>query len=216
MSELVDKSFYELFNKDIEKKTVIKYSRAFKGYNANVKYTKEYMEFHLAYAWKEVSEDIKIGLIQSLLNKIHKTSIKTLNIEFYEIFLKKIPTLSKKTESDPILEDSFKRMNAMYFSDMMLQPNLVFGGDNFRTMGTYNYNEDTIMISSLLKKDLLLLDYVMYHEMLHKKLRGEKRGKRMVHHSREFRELERKFHDPLIEEKLKGFVRKERFKMSWF
>jgi hypothetical protein len=216
MVQLVQQAFRELYPDKEMPGMELKYSRAFNGYNANVKYSRTLMRFNLSYAWKDVSEDIKIGLLQSLLNKIYKTSIKTINIELYEIFLKKVPSFTKKTESEPVLEESFKRMNEAYFAGMMLQPNLRFGGENFRTLGTYNYNEDTIMISQILMKDQNLMDYVMYHEMLHKKLRSEKRGKRTIHHSRHFRELERQYHDKDAEKKLQAFVRRERFRMSWF
>jgi len=212
MAGIVKKAYEDMYpDRVFNHDATLKYSRAFKGYNANVKFTNTHMHFRLSYSWKEVSEDIKTGLIQSLLNKIFKTNIRTLNIELYEIFLKKIPVVSKKTESEPLLEDSFNRMNEQYFYGMMLTPNLVFGGKNVRTLGTYSYNDDTIMISSILKKDLRLLDYVMFHEMLNKKLGGKKAAKRTVHHSKEFRKLEKMFQDKDAERKLQNFVRKERF-----
>ena len=85
---MIKKAYKGLFNKELDKKSKLKYSRAFKGYNANVKYNQGYMEFRLSYNWKEVSDEIKIGLIQSLLNKVYKTNIKTVNIDLYDIFLK--------------------------------------------------------------------------------------------------------------------------------
>ncbi|MCM2325807.1 MAG: SprT-like domain-containing protein [Candidatus Woesearchaeota archaeon] len=216
MHHIVQKAYIELFQKEPDFDANIKYSRAFKGFNANVRYTREVMHFRLSYQWKEISDDIKIGLIQSLLNKVFRSDKKTMNQELYEIFLKKVPTFSKKLESDPILEDSFNRMNELYFQGIFLKPNLVFGGNNFRTLGTYNYNDDTIMISSVLRKDQNLMDYVMYHEMLHMKFRYKKTGKRVVHHSKEFREWESRYHDKDVESKLKQFLRKERFLDIWF
>lgn len=219
MHYLIKKSFSELYpDKEPMFDAKLKYSKAFKGYNANVKYmrNKTDFEFRLSYEWKEISDEIKIGLIQSLFNKIYNTNIETINQELYEIFLKKIPKLSPKLESDPILEDSFTKMNDKYFQGMLIQPNLVFGGKNFHTLGTYNYANDTIMISSILKKDLNLLDYVMYHEMLHKKFQYKKSGKKTFHHTKEFREREKKYQDPEIEKKLQSFVRKERLKKIFF
>jgi hypothetical protein len=213
MHYLIKKAFTGLYaDKEPDFQAKIKYSRAFKSYNANVKYYKNMknFEFRLSYQWKEVSDEIKIGLLQSLMNKVFKTDVNTINIELYEIFLKKIPKLSPKTKSNPILEDSFNRMNEEYFNGMMLQPNLVFGGRNFRTLGTYSYTDDTIMISSLLKKDLNLLDYVMYHEMLHKKFQYKKSGKRTIHHSSEFKRWEKKYKDKEVEQKLNRFLRKQK------
>ena len=217
MHYLIKKSFKELFpDKELDFDAKLKYSKAFRGYNANVRYRGNYKEFRLSFNWKEVSDEITIGLIQSLFNKLYKTDIKTVNIDLYDIFLKKLPKLTPKTKSDPILEDSFNRMNNEYFNGMMIQPNLVFGGRNFHTLGTYHYTDDTIMVSSTLKKDLHLLDYVMYHEMLHKKFQYKKTGKKIMHHTREFKEHEKKFNDSDIENKLKRFLKKEKLKKFWF
>lgn len=211
MHYIIKKAFTGLYpDKEIDFQGKIKYSKAFKSYNANVKYYKNMknFEFRLSYQWKEVSDEIKIGLLQSLMNKVFKTNIDTINIELYEIFLKKIPKLSPKNKSHPILEDSFNRMNEEYFNGMMMQPNLVFGGRNFRTLGTYSYTDDTIMISSLLKKDQNLMDYVMYHEMLHKKFQYKKTGKKTIHHSKEFKRWEKKYKDKDVENKLNRFLKK--------
>ena len=201
-----------MFNKDPEFSAKIKYSKAFKGYNAKVVYTKSSMEFRLSYKWKDVSDEIKIGLVQSLFNKIYREDINTINIELYNIFLKKIPALTPKTKNDRVLEESFTRMNEEYLNDLLIRPNLEWGGKNFRTLGTYDYSTDTIRISDVLRRDMLLLDYVMYHEMLHKKFKYKTTGKRTIHHSREFREWEKKYKDKDVEKKLNNFLRKEKFR----
>jgi len=211
MHYIIKKAFNELYpDKEIDFESRLRYSKAFKGYNANVKFTKTYKEFRLSYLWKDVSDEIKIGLIQSLLNKVYHTKISTLNQELYEIFLKKLPVLTPKTEFEPLLIDSFNRVNAKYLDSLIIMPNLEWGGKNFRTLGTYDYGTDTIRISNVLSKDQNLLDYVMYHECLHKKFKFQKNGTRTVHHSREFREWERRYEDPEIEDKLKKFLRKKR------
>jgi len=218
MHYLIKKAYKELYpNKELDIKPKLKFSKAFKGYNANVKYSKSHMEFRLSYLWRSVSDEIKIGLLQTLFNKIYNTDIKTINIDLYNIFLKKIPTVTPKTKSDPILEDSFNRINNEYFNGLMLMPNLEFGGKNFHTMGTYDYASDTIRISQLLKKDLHLLDYVMYHEMLHKKFQYKKAGKKTMHHTTEFKKWEKRFKDKNIENKLKNFLKKKKIKDKlWF
>jgi predicted metal-dependent hydrolase len=218
MHYLVKKAYDGLYpEKESSFEAKIMYSKAFKGYNAKVKYTKSFMEFRLSYSWKEISDEIKIGLLQSLLNKIYTTNIKTIDIELYEIFVKKVPGYTPVTKTDEILEESFKRVNEIYFEGLITLPNVEFGGSNFRTLGTYDYGTDTIRISDVLRKDLVLLDYVMYHEMLHKKFRYKSTGKRTVHHSKEFREWERRFHELDVENKLKSFLRREQLKDKfWF
>lgn len=218
MHYLIRKAFTELYpEKESAFESKLNYSKAFKGYNAKVKYTKYTMEFRLSHAWKDVSDEIQVGLLQSLLNKVFGTGIKTMNIELYDIFLKKLPAMTPKTKSEPALEESFSRVNEGYFSGMMDSPNLEFGGENFHTLGTYDHGTDTIRISSVLLKDLQLLDYVMYHEMLHKRFKYKSTGKRTIHHSRQFREEEKKFRLDDADDKLREFLRREKRKEKlWF
>ena len=218
MHYIIKNSFSEMYpNKEIEFDAKLKYSKAFKGYNANVKFSRnmEFFEFRLSHKWKDVSNEIKMGIIQNLFNKVYGTEIKTLNIDMYNIFLKKLTDYVPVTKTDDVLEESFDRVNWKYFEGLMIRPNLIFGGKNVQTLGTYSYGTDTIMISRLLTKDQNLLDYVMYHEMLHKKLKYEEKNGRTRHHSPEFRRLESLFEDKDAEKKLGEFVRKHKFR-GWF
>lgn len=215
MHYLIKKSFQGLYpEKDLNINANLKYSRAFKGYNANVKYSERQMEFRLSNNWREVSDEIKIGLLQHLLNKVYNTNISTMNMDLYNIFLKKVPSVTPRTKSDPVLEDSFNRMNEEYFDGMLEMPNLEFAGKNFHTLGTYDFGTDTIRISALLLKNTALMDFVMYHEMIHKHLKYQSRGNRTIHHSREFRSWEKKYKVPDIEKKLRNFLKTEKY-LNW-
>jgi predicted metal-dependent hydrolase len=109
-----------------------------------------------------------------------------------------------------MLEQSFKRCNALYFDGLLAQPNLVWGGYNLRLLGTYTYATDTIMISQVLRTDENLLDYVMHHEMLHKKHKFNHTSSRTHSHTKAFREDEAKFHDKDAEKKLRVFLSRPR------
>jgi predicted metal-dependent hydrolase len=65
-----------------------------------------------------------------------------------------------------------------------------------RILGHYDSGHGTIMISRKLDSPAVpryLVEYVVYHEMLHIRFPVERRGQRRVVHSREFREAEKKF-----------------------
>lgn len=217
MEDIIKKAYNDLWpNKEFNYTWEIRYSRAFSSYNARVSYNKTSFRFRLSSEWKDVSDDIKIGLIQSLLVKVFKEkSRQTTYIDLYNLFIKNVHMGVPKTEIDPILEKSFDKVNEQYFNGMLEKTNLVWGQMNFSKLGTYEYGSDTIMISKVLEKDESFLDYVMYHEMLHKKIKFSHKGSKNIHHSTEFRQKEKAWHDKDVEEKLKKFLRSQKTK-SYF
>jgi predicted metal-dependent hydrolase len=71
-------------------------------------------------------------------------------------------------------------------------------------LGSYSFNSDAIKFNPVLMKDSEALDYVMYHELLHKKLKFRSESGRSYHHTPEFKELERRFPNASqIEKRLK-------------
>ena len=100
---------------------------------------------------------------------------------------------------------------------MIEKPNLTWH-DSIRRLGSYEYGTDTISMSKVLGADTNLLDYVMYHEMLHKKHKFHCKNGRIHHHTKEFREMERKFDNSQeMEERIKSLVRhKARKRFVWF
>jgi len=194
----------------------IRYSGKFKGYNANVYYTADKMEFRLARNWKTVSRDIKIGLLQSLILKVRSDKKSTVNIDLYNIFLKKVHVAAPKTESVPELMESFIRVNAQYFDNLLEAPNMVYGKPSIRKVGSYDYGSDTIIISSVIKGREELIDYVMHHELLHKKFKYNVKNGRSYHHTREFRTAEKQYdNQAAIEKKLSALLARKKI-FPWF
>ena len=210
---IAEKAFFELFpDKSLSKKMIVKYSRAFNPYNANVKYAAYSMTFNLSYEWKKVSDEIKLGLIQSLLLRIYKEKKKTLNIDLYENFIKTVGDYSEVKQSHPVLEQSFKRVNEKYFNGFIDKPNLKWGNHSFSKLGTYEYGSNTVTISRVFEEDEELLDYIMYHELLHKKHKFHTKNGRSYHHTSKFRKKEKQFDNPEIEKKLEKFLKSKKIK----
>ena len=126
------------------------------------------------------------------------------------IFLKKVHLAVPKEKIDPILEKSFDRVNDKYFYGMIEKPNLVWGKKSFRKFGSYDYGSDTISISRSLEPHPRLLDYVMYHEALHKKHKFTTSGARTRHHTSEFRKSEKRFENAAEMEKMLGRLASKR------
>ena len=213
MSELVKGAFRELYpDKELKYSVSLRYSRKFNLYNANVKLRGNNLMFSLSKEWKKISKEIQIGLIQELLSKILKNRKKTMNMELYNLFMKNVHIAVPKTKTDAILEASFGRVNEAYFNGMLDKPNLQWGNQSISKLGSYEYGSDTITISAIFKnEEQELLDYVMYHEMLHKKFKFQNRNGRTLHHSIEFRKMEAKFESKeLMEKEIARLARKHR------
>ena len=213
MSSLIEEAFQQLYpEKELKYSVSLKYSRKFKPYNANVKRYGNNLIFNLSRDWKKISKEIQIGLIQELMVKILKNKKKTMSIELYNLFMKNIHLAVPKTKTDKILEESFNRVNESYFNGMLDKPNLEWGSNSTSKLGSYEYGSDAITVSSIFKNEKKLLDYVMYHEMLHKKFKFQNKNGRNLHHSNEFKSMEAKFKDrDLIEKEISRLARKYKF-----
>jgi len=217
--KLAEQAFNELFpEKNLQEYTFkIKYTDKFKPYNANVRCTKNSFHFNLSRKWKTVSKEIQIGLMQGLMLKLFKENKKTMNIDLYNSFMKNLHISIPKVINDAVLGESFNKVNEKYFFGLIEKPNLTWH-NSIRRLGSYEYGSDTISISKILTADEDLLDYVMYHEMLHKKHKFHNRNGRTFHHTREFRQIEKEFENSVeMEERIKGLVRQKRRKVfGWF
>ena len=208
--KLVKESFQKLYPKKIFLfNAKLKYSKACKGYNANIKLYNNIIEARLSKRWININKEIQMGLIQSLLVKLFKNKKRTTNIDLYNNFIKNIHIAIPKINSHPLLESSFDRVNKKYFSELIERPNLEFN-KSVNKLGSYEYGSDIITITKYLKDAPQgILDYVMYHEMLHKKYKFNNTGIKTNHHPKEFKEEEEKFENSeIIEKQLKKLVTK--------
>ena len=210
----VGTAFRRLFpGEDVKYGFRIRFSGKFSPYNANVRKHGRLFIFSFSREWKSVSEEISIGLVQELLLKILNRKASTTNIDLYNGFVKKLYLSADKTETDPRLRELFEKVNSEYFHGSMDQPNLRWGLSSAVKLATYDYHTDTISVSRVFRNaDDKLLGYLLYHEMLHKKLKFSSRN---VHHSREFRVLEKAYEDSEeMEKRLNSFARKRKF-LHW-
>ena len=214
MPSLIQEAFQQLYpEKELKYSVSLKYSRKFKPYNANVKLRSDNLIFNLSRDWKKISKEIQIGLVQELMIKILKNKKnKTINIELYNLFMKNVHLAVPKTKTDEILEESFNRVNEAYFNGMLDKPNLQWGNKSTSKLGSYEYGSDAITISSIFRNENPeFLDYVMYHEMLHKKFKFQNKNGRNFHHSSEFKKMEAKFENrDIIEKEIPKLARKHR------
>ena len=95
------------------------------------------------------------------------------------------------------LEEIFHRLNRRYFRGELPTPHLGWSLRRSRTvLGHYDSAHSMIVISRALDAPTApryLVEYLVYHEMLHMRYPVERKGQRRVMHSREFRQAEKRF-----------------------
>src|SRR5262245_3446141 len=95
------------------------------------------------------------------------------------------------------LNEIFERVNAVYFGGLMPKPTLAWNRTpTSRKFGHYQPSRDTVMISVTLDAHDVpdhVVDFVMYHELLHKKHGSMTVNGRRLAHSPAFRAEERQF-----------------------
>ena len=97
------------------------------------------------------------------------------------------------------LAASFERVNAAYFDGELSQPRLVWSrAFTSRKFGHYEPAHDTVMVSATLDRQDVppqVVDFIMYHELLHKKLGVVWTNGRQLAHSAEFARQERQYRE---------------------
>src|SRR5206468_5564618 len=95
------------------------------------------------------------------------------------------------------LEACFDRLNLEYFAGEVDRPRISWSAKRSRhTLGRYDATHHIIFISRLFDSSdvpAYVLDYIMFHEMLHVKHRSRIHDSRVVVHTPEFRTEERRF-----------------------
>lgn len=95
------------------------------------------------------------------------------------------------------LVEIFEQLNFKYFFGLMSQPALGWSQRPSRsTLGHYDSAHNTIVLSSILDRPgtpRLIVEYVMFHEMLHLRHPAEHRGVRRCVHTPEFKQAEKAF-----------------------
>ena len=213
---LIKESFQRLFpEKEWKYLSTTEYNRRLSDFNANISLRNYKIKVNMNLQWKDIDDEIKIGLIQHLLLKLFSKKGSTQNTDLYNNFIKNIDILATRNKFDPVLEKSFNRINEQFFENLMKKPNLVWGRESFRKLASYNYHSDTVTMSTIFKDAKQeILDQIMYHELLHKHLKFKHKGGRSSYHGPEFRRMEKmfpNFHE--IEKEISQIIRSKKYNL---
>ncbi len=97
------------------------------------------------------------------------------------------------------LEGLFQRLNHEYFAGMLTQPCLSWSAKKSRyVLGRYDATHNVIFISKVFDAPdvpAFVIEYVLFHEMLHLKHRSRIHASRLMVHTPEFKAEEKSFRD---------------------
>jgi hypothetical protein len=121
--------------------------------------------------------------------------------EFFEVFLAMEMTVEESKEAARgriyDLDAIFQRINADYFQGKLDRPRLTWNKMlTHRKFGHYQPATDTLMISITLDQPeipIFLVEFIMYHELLHKEMGLKIKNGRRYAHYKDFLEAEAKF-----------------------
>ncbi len=152
------------------------------------------------------------ALAQILIRKLFRRSIPAKDLQIYRDYLKqtliqeksianrrargrKIVTTAKgKTYN---LDEIFLFLNQIYFQNALAKPTLTWSAKKtFRILGHHDSAHETIAVSKSLDDPHVprfVVEYVVYHEMLHIKHPTSYRNGRRYNHTPQFRRDEREF-----------------------
>lgn len=95
------------------------------------------------------------------------------------------------------LNASFERVNRNYFNNKLEKPTLTWSARRtYRTMGYYDVARDILTVSRTLDHVSVstdVLDFIMYHELLHKHFGTKAVNGRHISHTARFRQAEKDF-----------------------
>jgi hypothetical protein len=133
-------------------------------------------------------------------NNKHQIIAATLSDSYQEILseLDLLGGIAERTEGlHHNLAQSFERVNHTYFRGILNRPSLAWSRTfTYRKFGHYDQVQDKVVVSmSLDRKDVpeYVVDFIVYHELLHKKLGDRWSNGRRFSHTSEFYRQEKLF-----------------------
>ena len=95
------------------------------------------------------------------------------------------------------LEQIFEDLNTQFFHGLMARPQMTWSGNHSRlSLGHYDPAHNTIVVSRIFDRPQVpryVVEYLVYHEMLHLRYPVKLRGSRRCVHSAGFQEEEKRF-----------------------
>lgn len=193
------------------------YRVSFYGYSSlksTIRQQKSGVLIRVSHLFLDAPKEVLVGVLHTLLARFHDRPVPKDPCRAYDEFCER-PEIEERarrlrkmrgtkilvgTKGDiHDLDKSFKRVNDTYFGGQLPKPTLTWSpGVSRRRMGYCDDELNTIVISSGLdskRVPIYVLDYIMYHELLHIvcPIRSDRRRRQI--HTEEFKRRERQYQE---------------------
>jgi hypothetical protein len=182
------------------------------GINHTIRVRNGAVFVRIAEICREMPESAQKALAYILVAKLFRRKISPRTREIYTNFVKRreireTAAQNKKSKGRKIiapargdvydLEEIFDRLNKTYFKNSLPKPGLGWSArKTYRILGHHDATHETIVVSRSLddrKVPRYVVEFVVFHEMLHIFHPTEHRGGRRYNHTPKFRRDEKKF-----------------------
>ncbi|AOP34046.1 hypothetical protein A0128_09445 [Leptospira tipperaryensis] len=165
-------------------------------------------KIHSAYLESDSLETVVELLLCKLLKLPIPKTIEERIQNFYEIHSKQKLERSKRKKriessdsKNAILKEMLHRINETYLGVDLSDIEIYWGKGNSKTrLGHFDPSHKMIVINPILGRQIVpvfVLEYIVFHELLHVYLPATRKNGKNVIHGKEFRALERKYPDYL-------------------
>lgn len=185
----------------------------FAGLNHTARLHENQLRIRVSDIFTDAPPHVYHSLALILLSKLYRKEIDKSHHRTYRTFIlqneiqeRARTTRNNRCRQTPVrgsqgrhidLDGIFNRLNERYFGNAIPKPRLSWSARKSRyVLGRYDATHMTIFISRLFDSPNIphyVCEYVMYHEMLHVKHQSQIRDARILVHTRDFRQEERRF-----------------------
>jgi hypothetical protein len=182
------------------------------GINNKIRLRETSIQVRISDILKTAPREIHLALAEILVKKLYRKRISAKTVEIYREYVKQTEVREKSFESrkkrgrkvlngsrgeNYDLDEIFHLINQIYFQNSLPKPNLTWSAQQtYRILGHHDSTHQTIVISKSLdnlRVPRFVVEYVVYHEMLHIKHPTRYENGRRFNHTPAFRRDEREF-----------------------
>src|SRR4051812_30468551 len=191
--------------------------RPFANINNTVRLQDEKLQFRISDLLEAAPENVLYAIAHILIAKIYRKEIDPQHSTRYRRYISSKAIADKahllrqirgrKRIEDPAgnvydLNEIFEELNTRFFYGLMARPQMSWSPSSARhILGHYDPAHNAIVISRLfdhVRAPRFVVEYIVYHEMLHLKHPVKLKGSRRCVHPKQFQEEEKLF--PRLEE----------------